>query len=172
MSISGPITGARLEPVGDLHRAGGLGEPLGEGVVDAVLNQNPVGTDAGLTGVAVFRGDRTPCLRRGKLLTAPSISAASNTMNGALPPNSSDDFLTVPAHCSISNLPTSVEPVEVSLRTIRFEVSSPPIFRPAGEAREHQSPARRCPHLRSSSAWCQSGSLPEGGARRKDLWGD
>jgi hypothetical protein len=41
-------------------------------------------------------------------------------MNGALPPNSSDSFLTVPAHCSISNLPTSVEPVKVSLRTTRL----------------------------------------------------
>src|SRR5580700_4802735 len=60
-------------------------------------------------------------------LTAASISASSKTMNGALPPNSSDNFLTVPAHCSISNLPTSVEPVKVSLRTIGFEVSSPPI---------------------------------------------
>src|SRR5207244_10344077 len=35
--------------------------------------------------------------------------------------------LTVPAHCSISNLPISVEPVKVSLRTIGFEVISPPI---------------------------------------------
>src|ERR1700726_2971818 len=60
-------------------------------------------------------------------LTAASISASSKTMNGALPPNSSDNFLTVPAHCCISNLPTSVEPVKVSLRTIGFEVSSPPI---------------------------------------------
>ena len=33
----------------------------------------------------------------------------------------------MPAHCSISNLPISVEPVKVSLRTIGFEVSSPPI---------------------------------------------
>src|SRR5258707_5010460 len=60
-------------------------------------------------------------------LTAASISASSKTMNGALPPSSSDNFLTVPAHCSIRNLPTSVEPVKVSLRTIGFEVSSPPI---------------------------------------------
>src|SRR3984893_3307726 len=59
-------------------------------------------------------------------LTAASISASSKTMNGALPPNSNDNFLTVPAHCCISNLPTSVEPVKVSLRTIGFEVSSPP----------------------------------------------
>src|SRR5271170_6186056 len=60
-------------------------------------------------------------------LTAASISASSKTMNGALPPNSSDSFLTVPAHCCISNLPISVEPVKVSLRTVGFEVSSPPI---------------------------------------------
>jgi hypothetical protein len=44
-----------------------------------------------------------------------------------LPPNSSDRFLAVPAHCCISNLPTSVEPAKVNLRTVGFEVSSPPI---------------------------------------------
>src|SRR5271169_331839 len=60
-------------------------------------------------------------------LTAASMSASSKTMNGALPPNSSDSFLTVPAHCCISNLPISVEPVKVNLRTVGFEVSSPPI---------------------------------------------
>src|SRR5919201_483934 len=60
-------------------------------------------------------------------LTAISISASSKTINGALPPSSSDNFFTVPAHCSINNLPTSVEPVKVSLRTIGFEVISPPI---------------------------------------------
>src|ERR1700681_3374449 len=60
-------------------------------------------------------------------LTAISMSASSNTMNGALPPSSSETFLTVPAHCSISHLPISVEPVKVSLRTIGFEVISPPI---------------------------------------------
>ena len=32
----------------------------------------------------------------------------------------------MPAHCSISNLPTSVEPVKVNLRTVGFEVNSPP----------------------------------------------
>jgi hypothetical protein len=47
-------------------------------------------------------------------LTAISISASSQTMNGALPPSSSDGFFTVPAHRCISNLPTSVEPVKVS----------------------------------------------------------
>src|SRR5215469_6289778 len=60
-------------------------------------------------------------------LTAISRSASSKTINGALPPSSIEVFLTVPAHCSSSNLPISVEPVKVSLRTVGFEVSSPPI---------------------------------------------
>ena len=59
--------------------------------------------------------------------TAASRSASSNTMNGALPPSSSDTFFTVPAHCSISFLPTSVEPVKVNLRTIGLVVSSLPM---------------------------------------------
>ena len=64
------------------------------------------------------------------------MSASSNTMNGALPPSSSETFLTVPAHCAISSLPISVEPVKVSLRTIGLEVSSPPIsLTRAGDAR-------------------------------------
>src|ERR1700756_3361121 len=72
-------------------------------------------------------------------LTAASMSASSNTMKGALPPNSSDIFLTVPAHSSISNLPTSVEPVKVNLRTIGFEVSSPPIS-PDGPVTQENTP--------------------------------
>ena len=48
-------------------------------------------------------------------------------MNGALPPSSSDSFFTVVAHCAISSLPVSVEPVNESLRTIGLLVSSPPI---------------------------------------------
>src|SRR5271168_895644 len=48
-------------------------------------------------------------------------------MNGALPPSSSDIFFTVPAHCAISFLPTSVDPVKVTLRTVGFDVISPPI---------------------------------------------
>src|SRR5215471_4064977 len=59
-------------------------------------------------------------------LTAASRSASSKTMKGALPPNSSDIFFTVPAHCAISTLPISVEPVKVSFLTIGFEVISPP----------------------------------------------
>src|SRR3954468_10260168 len=60
-------------------------------------------------------------------LTAISISASSNTINGALPPSSIEVFLTVAAHSPINNLPIWVEPVKVSLRTIGFEVISPPI---------------------------------------------
>src|SRR4029077_12193168 len=60
-------------------------------------------------------------------LTAISISASSKTIKGALPPSSIEVFLTVAAHCCISNLPTSVEPVKVNLRTIGLLVSSPPI---------------------------------------------
>src|SRR5919206_228787 len=58
--------------------------------------------------------------------TAESRSASSNTMNGALPPSSSETFLTVPAHCAINCLPTSVEPVNVNLRTIGFVVGIDP----------------------------------------------
>jgi hypothetical protein len=47
-----PDHGTRLEPVGNLHRTGGLGEALGKGVVDAVLHQDAVGAGAGLAGIA------------------------------------------------------------------------------------------------------------------------
>ena len=60
-------------------------------------------------------------------LTAASISASSKTMNGALPPSSIETFFTVRADCSISCLPTSVEPVKVILRTVGLLVISPPI---------------------------------------------
>ena len=49
-------------------------------------------------------------------------------MNGALPPSSNDTFFTVEADCSISFLPTSVEPVNVTLRTISLVVISVPFL--------------------------------------------
>ncbi len=49
--------------------------------------------------------------------TAESMSASSNTMKGALPPSSSDIFLTVGALCAIRMRPTSVEPVKLRWRT-------------------------------------------------------
>ena len=48
-------------------------------------------------------------------------------MKGALPPSSMEVFFTVAAHCSISLMPMSVEPVKVSLRTTGLEVISPPM---------------------------------------------
>ncbi len=58
---------------------------------------------------------------------AESMSASSNTMNGALPPSSMDVFFMVSAQAEVSILPTGVEPVKVSLRTTGLAVSSPPI---------------------------------------------
>src|SRR6187402_3024799 len=58
---------------------------------------------------------------------AASRSASSNTMNGALPPSSSEIFLIVGATCFISSRPTSVDPVNDTLRTIGFAHISPPI---------------------------------------------
>src|ERR1700753_3646990 len=57
---------------------------------------------------------------------AAARSASANTMNGALPPNSSETFLIVVAHCFIRTFPTSVEPVKENLRTVGFCVSSRP----------------------------------------------
>ena len=58
--------------------------------------------------------------------TAKSRSASSKTMNGALPPSSKESFLSVSADCFISNLPTPVEPVKETLRTIGLDVSAAP----------------------------------------------
>ena len=49
--------------------------------------------------------------------TAASTSASAKTRNGALPPSSIETFSTFCADCSISLRPTSVEPVNVSLRS-------------------------------------------------------
>src|SRR5258706_8897586 len=59
--------------------------------------------------------------------TAASRSASSNTRNGAFPPSSNETFLIVSALCFISTAPTSVEPVKLILRTVVFDVISPPI---------------------------------------------
>jgi len=56
--------------------------------------------------------------------TAPSISASSNTMNGAFPPNSMDVRFTVEAHWAIKVFPTAVEPMKLSFLTIGFVESS------------------------------------------------
>src|SRR3954469_3385732 len=48
---------AVLEAVADLELSGRGGKPLGESIVDAVLDEEAVGADAGLAGVAVLRSD-------------------------------------------------------------------------------------------------------------------
>ena len=59
--------------------------------------------------------------------TALSRSASSKTMNGAWPPSSIEVRLTVSAHCLSRILPTSVEPVNETLRTVLLVQSSVPI---------------------------------------------
>src|SRR5699024_8690690 len=54
-----------------------------------------------------------------------SKSASSNTRKGACPPNSIDIFFTVSADWRINSLPTSVDPVNVNLRTLGLAVISP-----------------------------------------------
>src|SRR5258705_3738934 len=71
-----------------------------------------------------------PALRYFEMIApsaAASRSASSNTMNGALPPNSSESFLIVGATCCMSRRPTSVDPVNDSLRTSGLAHISPPI---------------------------------------------
>ncbi len=59
--------------------------------------------------------------------TALSMSASSKTMNGAWPPSSMLTRLTVSAHCLSRILPTAVEPVNETLRTVLLVQSSVPI---------------------------------------------
>ncbi len=59
--------------------------------------------------------------------TAASISASSKTMNGALPPSSSEIRLIVPEHCFIRMRPTSVEPVNESFLTSSLSHISRPM---------------------------------------------
>ena len=131
MSISGPCITPSSRPLPTFIAADFVGELLRECVVDAVLHEEAVRADAGLPGVAELR-------QPSRLRRPQSRSASSNTMNGALPPSSSETFFTVPAHCAISCLPTSVEPVNVNLRTSGLVVSSSPIGPDApGHDRKH-----------------------------------
>src|SRR6185437_1125432 len=86
--------------------------------------------------------------------TAASKSASSKTIKGAFPPSSSDNFLIEPAHCAIKILPTSVEPVNESFRTARFEVSSAPISfsGPVTTLRTPFGTPARAPNSASASA--------------------
>ena len=99
--------------------------------------------------------------------TAASRSASSKTMNGALPPSSRLTFFTVDAHCDIRSLPTSVDPVNDSLRTVGFEVSSAPIgaegpvttlTTPGGMPARSASSAR----ARAENGVCEAGRMTTG----------
>src|SRR5580693_4778805 len=59
--------------------------------------------------------------------TAASISASSNTTNGALPPSSSPSFFTPTEACLYRILPTSVDPVKPTKRTAGCSHSTSPI---------------------------------------------
>src|SRR6202012_4660363 len=75
-------------------------------------------------------------------------------MNGALPPSSSDSFLTVGAHWLISRRPTGVEPVNDSFRTIGLLVISAPIERgsPTTTLNTPAGTPARCASSASASA--------------------
>src|SRR4028118_1763238 len=89
--------------------------------------------------------------------TAASRSASSNTMKGALPPNSIEVFLMVGAHCASSTRPASVLPVKVSFRTSGLEVSSLPVS-PEGPVMTLQTPGG----IPARSAHQATGSAAEG----------
>jgi hypothetical protein len=57
MSINGPITPAGSNPSATFITPAVSASRLVKGVVDAVLHQDAVGADAGLTGIALFRGN-------------------------------------------------------------------------------------------------------------------
>src|SRR6202043_1294831 len=59
--------------------------------------------------------------------TAASISASSNTTNGALPPSSSPSFFTPTDACWYRILPTSVDPVKPTKATAGFSHNTLPI---------------------------------------------
>ncbi len=88
-----------LEAVPDLERGDLLGEPRGELGVDRRLHVDPVRADAGLARAPELADNRTcntvqpsyDTIRyRDPPSTAASMSASSNTMNGAFPPASMD----------------------------------------------------------------------------------
>ena len=58
--------------------------------------------------------------------TALSMSASSNTMKGALPPNSRDSFFTLGADWAIKMRPTSVLPVKLMWRTMSLAQNTLP----------------------------------------------
>ena len=104
---------------------------LGESVVDAGLDVEAVGADAGLAGVAELGGDRA-------LDRAVEVGVVEDDERRVAAQLHRDLLDRLGRTARISILPTSVEPVKVILRTVGLEVSSAPISpRRAGDDVEH-----------------------------------
>src|SRR6516225_8846563 len=98
---------------------------------------------------------------------AASRFASSKTINGALPPSSSDTFLMVDAHCAIRIFPTSVEPVKVNFRTRGLVVSSLPIFDDCRVVTTLNTPFGMPAQCASSASARQQSGVSDGGLIRK-----
>jgi ParB family chromosome partitioning protein len=110
--------GAFFQTVADLQLGHG-GQLLGERVVDAVLDVQAVGADAGLAVVAVLGDDRA----FDGLIQVGVVEHDERRVAAQF----QETFLMSLAHSAISWRPISVEPVKDSLRTIGLLVSSPPM---------------------------------------------
>ena len=75
--------------------------------------------------------------------TASSRLASSNTRNGAFPPSSIDTLSTFFADASISERPTSVEPVKDSLRRRGSSISGPVVLPDEEVVKMFTTPAGR-----------------------------
>ena len=103
-------------------------------------------------------------LQKSAPATASSRSASSKTMNGALPPSSSDTFFTCRAHCSMSSLPDGRRAGEAELADdgVRRQLSAD-LGRAVGVGRDDVEDARREPG--------PFGQLAEGERRERRLLG-
>ena len=90
--------------------------------------------------------------------SAASMSASSKTRNGALPPSSIETLRTSSAAWAISERPTSVEPVKLSLRRRGSEITGSAIPPEDSPTTTFRTPSGR-PHSasRSASASAESG---------------
>ena len=110
---------AVLEARTDLQLARRSGQLLDELVIDAGLNEEAVGADAGLAGIAVLRD-------HGALDRAVDVGVVEDDERRVAAELHRYLLHASAAHFAISILPTSVEPVKVSLRTSGLaQISSP-----------------------------------------------
>jgi hypothetical protein len=118
------------------------------------VNEQSIGADAGLSGVSILGDDRA--FGRGI-----EVGVVEDDKR-RLPPSSSEIFLTVEATCFMSARPTSVEPVNETLRTMGFVVISSPIAR-ASPVTTLSTPGRKpARDASSASASAENGVAPAG----------